>query len=149
MKIRTIAGTILLATAGMSINAAAIEIVDLDNDGIISLQEIMAARQAAREEILNQFDVDGDGELSEAEKSAAQEARQEQRVTQFDENGDGELTRDERQAAREERQKAFMANLDTNDDGELSDTEQANLDDVVQARSEGRRGNSRGNRRNR
>ena len=149
MKVRSTSISLLLLTAGFSLNLSAIEIVDLDNDGQISLAEIEAAKEAARAELLSQFDLDNDGELSDEERAAARDARRAEVVAEFDTDNDGELTREERQAARAARRAAFEANFDTDQDGQLSDVEQANLEEVAQVTREsrgGRSGNRRANR---
>ena len=56
---------------------------DTDGDGVLSDEELAAAKEARRAErkqaILDEFDLDGDGELNEDEKTAYREAREAER----------------------------------------------------------------------
>ncbi|MFT6304621.1 MAG: hypothetical protein ACI9XK_003659 [Granulosicoccus sp.] len=122
----------LLSTTLFAGSVAAIEVVDLNSDGIITTDEVTAARDAAQAERIELFDTDNDGELSDDERDAAKDARREAAVELFDAGDDGELSPDERQVARQSRRTNFEANFDLDDDTELSDTEQANFDDVVE-----------------
>ena len=146
MKSHITSIALLLTVASTSLFAQ--EITDLDNDGVISTEEVQAAREAARAERLAQFDADGNGELSDEERQAAKEARRAERVAEFDTDRDGELSEEERQAARAARQADFAANFDLDQSGDLSEAEQANLDAVADARGERKGGkrNKRGNR---
>ena len=104
---------------GTSLAADKVEFTDTDGDGVISAEEITAAREVNRSTILAEFDVDGNGELS----------------------------RDERRAAKDARRAAVETVLDVNGDGELSDEETAGIEQVKEERGEkksGKRGGRKG-----
>ncbi|MFT4727428.1 MAG: hypothetical protein ACI9UN_001923 [Granulosicoccus sp.] len=147
MKLSTTT-VILLSTTLFAGTVAAIDVVDLNGDGVVTTDEVSAARDAARAERVELFDTDNDGELSDDEREAARDARREAAVEEFDANEDGELSREERQDARQSRRADFQASFDLDGDSELSDTEQANFDDVVEeireTRQENRDSGSRG-----
>lgn len=140
---------LVIAASTLTISVHAQDITDLDGDGTISVEEVQAARDAAKAQTLALFDIDGDGELSADERSAAKQARRAEAVAEFDVDGDGELSSEERQAARAERRETFAASFDLDDSGDLSETEQANLDAVAsEIRSDRGAGKGRGKRRN-
>ena len=108
---------------------------DADGDGTLSEEEreaARAAREEARQAIIDEFDADGDGVLNEEERAAAKEARQaeraaarEARFAEIDgEEGDGEITQEELQAAlpdaSEERVAAVLARYDADENGTVS-----------------------------
>lgn len=103
---------------------------DADGDGKLNDEEIAAARDARKAEILAEYDANGDGTLGDAERIAAHEAKQAERearraerIAEHDTDGDGELSEDERDAARAARQAEILAEFDTDGDGELNGEE--------------------------
>ncbi|MEE9335376.1 MAG: hypothetical protein V3U65_14900 [Granulosicoccaceae bacterium] len=117
-------------------------LVDSNGDGVISADEIIAAKDAQKTETIGQYDVDGDGELSREERAALKADRRAARVAAFDTDGDGEKSRAERRAAHDSRRDAVDALLDVNQDGEVSSEESAGFDEVRENRKEskGKRG---------
>lgn len=84
MKIQLSSIALIIAASTLSLTAQAQEITDIDGDGTLSVEEVQAARDAAKAEAVAQFDVDGDGELSAEEREAAKEARRDEKVAEFD-----------------------------------------------------------------
>jgi len=122
----------LLTTTIFAGTVSAIDVVDLNGDGVITTDEVTAARDSAKNERVELFDTDNDGELSDDERDAARDARREAAIELFDADEDGELSREERQDAKAARRADFEAGFDLDGDSGLSDSEQANLDDVVE-----------------
>lgn len=129
--------------SGAAIALTPTELSDTNGDGVISAEEITAAREASKVAALAQYDTDGDGELSRDERRAAKDARKQASVEAYDADGDGELSRDERQVARDARQAETQAMLDVNGDGEVSEAESAGFDEVASERGN-RKGGKRG-----
>ncbi len=120
------------------IGNADLSVYDTDADGVLSDEELAAAKEAIRaakvQEKLDEFDSDGDGVLSDEEKAAAREARQAERaaerqaiIDEFDADGDGVLNEEERAAAKEARaaeriaaKETRFAEIDTDASGALS-----------------------------
>lgn len=139
--VSTFIATSLLSGAAMAMSVT--ELQDTNGDGVISAEEITAAREAAKAEKLAQFDTDGNGELSRNERRAMKDARYNAMLVDFDADGDGELSRDERRAAKDARRAALEAQLDVNGDGELSAEEAAGMEQV-KAEGGKKRGKKRG-----
>lgn len=135
---------LILSSVLLSGAVVALEVVDINNDGVITTDEVTAARDSAKVERLAQFDTDGDGELSDDERDAAKAVRQEAALAAFDTDENGELSQEERQEARASRRSEFEASFDLDGDAELSETEQANLNDVVEEIRETRQENTGG-----
>ena len=118
---------------------------DTNGDGVISAEEITAARAASKADMLAQFDTDGNGELSRTERRAMRDARYDAMLLEFDADGDGELSRDEKRAAKEARRASVQTMLDVNGDGEVSAEESAGWEQVKEERGDkgGKRGKGR------
>lgn len=143
MKTKKLAIASLLAAALGTITvtqAASYQLSDTNGDGVISAEEIRAARQAHRAEQVALYDTDADGELSRDERRSMKDARRAEMLSQFDADGDGELSREERRAAKDARRATMEASLDVNGDGELSDAEMAGFEEIKEDRKSGKRG---------
>ncbi len=153
MKTQTkanILSTVLLAGLVTTTAWAATPVLtDTDNDGVISAEEIQAAREQAKAARLTQFDTDGDGTLSDDEKSAMKEARKAERLSLNDTDGDGRLSRAERRAAKAARRAAIETQLDVNQDGVVSDAEGAGFDQIREERKGRKHGDRKGKRQSR
>jgi len=131
-----VALTAVLGTLAMGAGTAhafgmtSLKLSDTNGDGVISADEIRAALEQGKAEILSQFDANGDGELSREERKAMKDARRATMIGSFDENGDGKLSRAERRNARDAREAALDLQLDVNGDGEVSNAESAGFDEV-------------------
>ena len=101
---------------------------DNNGDGVISAEEIKAAKETHRAEQIALYDTDNDGELSRDERRAMKDARRAEMLSLYDADGDGELSRDERRAAKDARRTTLEASLDVNGDGELSEAETAGFE---------------------
>lgn len=145
LKSNTFAATFAaILISGTTLAADKVEFADTDGNGVISAEEITAAREANKAARLAEFDVDGNGELSRDERRAAKDARYDDMLINFDADGDGELSREERQAAKDARRAAVETILDVNGDGELSDEETAGIEQVKEERGEKKSGKRRG-----
>ena len=71
--------------------------LDTNNDGVLSKDEMKAAREKMRAVHISKIDTDGDGRISRAE--AAAHPKLAQNFDRIDTNGDGFLSKDELRAA--------------------------------------------------
>ena len=148
-KIKSTAIALAAATgifSGAALALSPVALTDTDGDGVISAEEITAAREAHRAAVLSEFDTDGNGELSRNERRAMQDARYEESLVKFDADGDGELSREERRAAKQDRRAQTEAMLDVNGDGEVSAEESAGYDAVKSERGGKHRKHAKGGR---
>lgn len=113
-------------------------ISDTDASGDISAEELRAALDSARADVVDNYDTDGDGALSREERQAAA-------LDNLDTDASGDVSREERNAAREATRATISAAFDSDGDGELSDTERETLHDTVaEARGDSGHGGRRG-----
>ena len=139
-----------LAEANERFNAT-----DTNFDGLLTKEEIKAARQTKKAERKAKFDTDGDGEINEAEKAAAKALRKEKRAEykakkkerkgekgkkrglRGDTNDDGVISRAEFDTATI----ALFERLDANADGVLTEGEGKKR----RGKKGGKKGEKRGN----
>lgn len=107
----------------------AFERADTNGDGVVSAEEIAAAREAR----FDKMDVDGDGYLTEADREAAKakheakradrmekrRAKREEHRAEIDTDGDGKISREEFMAAESGR----LAQMDADGDGNITKEE--------------------------
>jgi len=132
--------------SGAALAASSTELQDTNGDGVISAEEITAARDAGKAEKLAQFDADGNGELSRDERRAMRDARYDAMLLVYDADGNGELSKDERRAAKDARRATVDVQLDVNGDGDVSAEEAAGMEQVKAERQD-KRGGKRGKKR--
>jgi len=85
-------------------------------------EEMLARRDARREEILEMYDADHDGQLSDDERNLMHEARMSGIVQKLDDDGDGRLSRTEMSEMRTSARRPMpdFDALDTDKDGFIS-----------------------------
>jgi Ca2+-binding EF-hand superfamily protein len=92
---------------------------DKDGDGIVTREELRAAREERKAEFQAKADTNHDGTVSPEERRAAFESFAKARFAERDKNGDGALTADEVG----ERRWARLAKADANGDGKVTEDE--------------------------
>jgi Ca2+-binding EF-hand superfamily protein len=93
---------------------------DTNADGILTRDEVKAAREAHHAKMEADLDTNGDGVVSDEERKAGREKFEEMWQKHLDTNGDGTVSDDERKAGREKFRDMWIARHDTNHDGALS-----------------------------
>lgn len=93
---------------------------DTNGDGVLTRDEVDAARSAHRAKMEAELDTNGDGVVSAEEKKAGRAKFEEMWTKRMDTNRDGVVSADERKAAREKFREMWIARHDTNHDGALS-----------------------------
>ena len=93
---------------------------DTNADGVLTRDEVDAARTAHHAKMEAELDTNGDGVVSADEKTAGRAKFEEMWTKRLDTNRDGVVSNDERKAARAKFREAWIARHDTNHDGALS-----------------------------
>ena len=135
---RTTLPLVLAAIAAISLQDVSahrgLSRADTDGDGVVSEEEkevAQAAREEARQAIIDEFDADEDGVLNEEERAAAKEAKEAEREAakterygEIDADEDGAVTQEELEAAMPEvdaeRVAALLGRYDADENGTVS-----------------------------
>jgi hypothetical protein len=93
---------------------------DANADGVLTRDEMEAARAARHAKMEAELDTNGDGVVSADERKAGRAKFEEMWTKRLDTNRDGVVSPDERKAAHEKFREMWIARHDTNHDGALS-----------------------------
>lgn len=93
---------------------------DANADGVLTQDEMEAARAAHHAKMKAEFDTNGDGVVSSDEKKAGREKFEDIWRKRLDANRDGVVSEDERKVAHEKFREMWITRHDANHDGALS-----------------------------